>query len=141
MRTIILDSSVFAKWFFPEEGSEKALEIKALFTNNDIAIIVPVLVYHEVSNLLKTAVKVYRVEEKNAIKAIDAFLRLNLISYASSDLFQSALAIAIKFDVSAYDAAYVALSKKLQVPLITADKKLVKKVNSNLVIDLDRFNL
>lgn len=40
----------------------------------------------------------------------------------------SAAPVAINHGISAYDASYVALSRRHNVPLITADQKLVQKL-------------
>jgi len=38
-----------------------------------------------------------------------------------------------RYKITAYDANYIALAKKLHIDFVTADKKLVKKVNLSYV--------
>jgi predicted nucleic acid-binding protein len=137
--TVILDSSVIAKWFFPESNSKKALEIKDKFTDNTISIVIPLLLYYEVNNLLKTAVKRFRIDEDDAIKVYHAFLQLNFISYSTELLLKKTLEIAIKYNISSYDASYIALAEYLQFQFVTADKKLVSAASNKLVVDLEKF--
>ena len=42
------------------------------------------------------------------------------------ELMEEAFTIAFNFGISAYDAAYVALSRRVNAPLLTLDKKLIK---------------
>ena len=134
---IILDSSVIAKWFFPSEAdSETALKIRDLFLEHKISISVPSLIYYEINNLLHTAIKRLRINKKLAKEAYLGFLELELISYSSKELMVITLENAISLDISSYDASYVALSKYLEIPLITADQKLLNKAKINLVQNL-----
>ena len=136
---IILDSSVIAKWFFPEESGQLALKIKDDFTANVTSISAPLLLYWEINNLLKTATKRSRITAKSAVSVYEAFLKLNFIVYSSEELMAKTLKIAIQFDISSYDASYVALAEYLQKPFFTADQKLLSKVISNFVFDLKSY--
>ena len=136
---IILDSSVIAKWFFPEESGQLALKIKDDFTTNVTSISVPLLLYWEINNLLKTATKRSRITAKSAVSVYEAFLKLNFIVYSSEELMAKTLKIAIQFDISSYDASYVALAEYLQKPFFTADQKLLSKIISNFVFDLKSY--
>ena len=137
--TLILDSSIIAKWFFVENDSDKALIIKEEFTNNKISVAVPVLLYYEINNLLKTAVKKYRIDEHDAIDVYKAFLQLNFVTYSSEFLLEKTLAVAIKYDISSYDATYIALAEYLHVQFLTADQKLLNKVQNKFVIHLNNY--
>ena len=131
---IILDLSVVAKWFFPsEEDSEIALKIRDLFQSKEISISAPVLIYYEINNLIRTAIKSLRISEKLAKEAYQGFLELDLIAYSSTELMKMALEKAVSLDVSSYDASYLVLAEYLKVPLITADQKLVDKAKTDLV--------
>jgi predicted nucleic acid-binding protein len=44
------------------------------------------------------------------------------------DLTVAALPIAVTYDITAYDACYVALAQRLGIPLVTADQKLHGKL-------------
>lgn len=134
---IILDSSVVAKWFFPsEEDSEAALKIRDLFLSKKLSISAPVLIYYEINNLIRTAIKSLRINEELAKEAYRGFLALDLIIYSSQELMEMALEKAILLDISSYDASYLALAEYLNIPLLTADQKLMDKVKSDLVQNL-----
>ncbi len=134
---IILDSSVAAKWFFPsEEDSDAALRIKDLFLSKELTISAPVLIYYEINNLIRTAIKSLRISEELAKEAYQGFLELDLIIYSSQELMKTALEKAILLDISSYDASYLALAENLEIPLLTADQKLIDKVKSDFVHNL-----
>ena len=139
---IILDSSVVAKWFFPtEEESNIALNIKDLFLSKDISISVPILIYYEINNLIRSAIKSLRINEELAKEAYQGFLNLDLIAYSSKELMKSTLEKAISLDISSYDASYLALTEYLQIPFITADQKLILKAKTDLVRNLKTFEI
>lgn len=110
--SIIVDSSVIAKWFFPdEETSESALKIKQDFIQKSLSIYIPPLIFYEVNNLIKTAIKSLRINKKKAFTAYNGFLNLNFIVYFPKKLLEATLERAVNLDLSSYDATYVALSK------------------------------
>ncbi len=139
--TLILDSSVIAKWFFPEVDNEKALILKDKFIDRSISIAIPLLLFYEINNILKTATKSLRIDTREAIKVYKAFLNLDFIIYSSEFLMVSTLEIAIRFNISSYDASYVALAEHLQAIFLTADKKLLNKVSSKFILDLKNYSV
>ena len=58
-------------------------------------------------------------------------------------LANDALALAVSYKISAYDACYVTAAQRLGVPLITADTKLVGKMAGTTyqVLDLSRMSI
>lgn len=140
MKNVILDSSVIAKWFFPDEKEGAvSLQIREDFTTNLISISVPQLIYYEVNNLLKSAVKSLRIEEKVAISAYEGFLDLDFIIYSPKKLLNLTLKTALSLDISSYDAAYLSLADYLQIPLFTADQKLLEKAGHPFIKPLGSY--
>ena len=140
MINLILDSSVIAKWFFPnEEESDIALKIKEDFVNKKITISAPTLLFYEVNNILKTAVKSLRIKKEKAIRAYRGFLDLGIIVYSSEELLENTLDKAMNLDLSSYDASYIILADYLKAPFFTADKKLLSKVKSKFTFNLEEY--
>lgn len=136
---IIIDSSVAVKWYLPDEENTDAIKIKSDFTRKLVSVNVPLLFFYEVSNILRTVSKSLRIDTEKSTKAFEDILNLNFTTYFSKELFRDALQKAFNLDITAYDAAYVALAENLQIPLFTADEKLVKKAKSNLVKNLSDY--
>lgn len=134
---IIIDSSVALKWFLPkEEFLKQALDIKQLFESRTISISIPILFFYEVNNILKNNVANERINHLDAPKMLQALMDLDFTIYSTSELFIETFKTAVEFNITSYDASYVALAKNLQIPFYTADTKLVKQVNSSLVLSI-----
>ena len=139
---IIVDASVVAKWFLAdEEDASLALEIKQDFLQQKISISAPLFILYEVNNLLNSAARSVRIDERVAKEAYEGFLDLNFLVYSSKNLLKATLAVALGYNISSYDASYVALSEYLEVPLFTADKKLLERIESRFVRDLTDYSL
>lgn len=139
-RVIIIDASVAAKWLLDDEESVYANKIKNEFLDNKVSIQVPIVIYSEVNNLLKSAILSQRINFLKALKVYQSFLDLDFTTFYSKELFVSTLNIALNLGISSYDASYVALVEYLKIPLFTADEKLVKKANSSLVKSLEDYS-
>lgn len=139
MRVIIIDASVAAKWLLDDEESVYANKIKDEFIDNKVSIQVPIVIYSEVNNLLKSAILSQRINVIKALKVYQSFLDLDFTTFYSKELFISTLNIALNLGISSYDASYVALAEYLKIPLFTADEKLVKKVGNPLVKSLEDY--
>ncbi len=50
---VVLDTSVVAKWFLEEDGSDKAVEIRNSFLDGSLPIVLCDLTLYELGNLLK----------------------------------------------------------------------------------------
>jgi predicted nucleic acid-binding protein len=125
----VVDASVAIKLFIEQEGSEQA---EALFdrlgTEPDTELYVPELFYAECANVLWQYV---RRASYPAAEAKASLVRLQVLALqrvAIPDLVNEALDIAITHSISAYDACYVELSERLQLPLVTADQKLIRSL-------------
>lgn len=139
---IVIDASILAKWFLPgEEDAEIALRIKDDFAQGNVSISLPSLIYYEINNLLKSAVISMRIDPKKAVKIYGDFLDLDFEIYATKELLKSTLDYAVKYNISSYDASYVALAEYLQKPFFTADKNLLDKVKNKFVFGLEKYPL
>jgi predicted nucleic acid-binding protein len=79
----------------------------------------------EVASLLWKAVRNSRITKDEATMAIVELRERELTTIESTPgLLDAALDIALSYNTSAYDSIYVALAKKTNTLLITADRKL-----------------
>lgn len=132
MKDVIFDTSVAVKWFFPESGKDKALNLKDRHLAGEIQLCTRELFLYEFTSCLRNYTPV-KIEEKHfflAIKGVQALgLKIYPLEYTElGELFT----ISRKLGLSVYDCSYLLLAKRLKVPLYTADKKLYLKAK-NLV--------
>lgn len=122
--TLILDSSVIAKWYFKEENSDLARRLLEQHQVHLIQITSPILLFFEIGNIFINK----KLTAVNFSRHIQDLLALNLtIINTEKVLLKNTFAIALNYQLSFYDATYVALAQKLKCDFITADKKLYQK--------------
>lgn len=125
---VILDTSVIFKWFESnEENRDKALEFLSDHQNKKSVIVVPDLLFYELSNAWATKVSLPVKSIRTFLEDLqDANLKIESINFK---FLKQAILIAKKFKTSVYDAVYIALAKQKKCQFITADQKLISKVN------------
>ncbi len=122
---MILDASVIVKWFTKEEGREKALKYRDMFLNDEIEIVVPDLILYEIGNALRYNPSFNNEDVKSAIRSL-VDLGIDII-IPTTEILDTAINLAFKYNITLYDSAYLALAEILNNTLITADKNLYEK--------------
>ena len=118
MKTVVVDASVAAKWFFPEEHSQAA---NRLFSRR-YQLIAPDLLAAEFGNLTWKRVRRRELTPDDAYLLILDFLRLPVTLISSGPILPSALDLAMKIGRTVYDCLYLALAVNKNAVLATADK-------------------
>jgi predicted nucleic acid-binding protein len=121
----VIDASVSIKQFIPDPLSGKVKQLFSLLTTTDTNFFVPDLFYIELTNILWKYVKAGQYKIEDAVIDLGSLKGLPLQIISTTELMESAFLIAANYQISAYDASYVALSQKVNAPLLTLDKKLV----------------
>lgn len=131
---LILDASVVIKWFLEENLSQKAIEYRKQHLGKKITLVAPSLLNLEIINALCTK---SGVSLKAVLSAIEVFYFTNIKEYPFVKLLaQKATRLSRKYQVSIYDASYIALAQKFNCQFITADKKLYQKIKSLKLVKL-----
>ena len=127
----VVDASVGIKLFVDEDYSDKVHTLFEQLTADIPAILyVPDLFYIECTNiLLKYTRRFGRSLEDSRADLVDLG-RLALRVVSTAELMENALLLAAERGITAYDACYAVLASRLDLPLITADEKLVKAANA-----------
>ncbi len=125
MKKIVVDASIIAKWFNIEEYTDKAVKLKDAFVRGEVELCAPIHLIYEVGNSLW---KNRQLTIKDACEAIVALMELGIeLVEPTPQSVERIMEIARIKDMSFYDAAYVQLAEELNIPLITADEKQLKK--------------
>lgn len=118
----VLDASVAAAWFLPDEVSEAADRLLGEVLANPP--VVPSLFRHELRNLLLLAERRNRVSPFEIDEVLTLLATLP-IAERGPGADHDILHLARKHGLTAYDAAYLALALAEGLPLATLDKKLI----------------
>ncbi len=119
----VLDSSVALGWMFEDERDEYSGAV--LRQLSESVALVPWLWHSEVGNILANAVKYSRITMAAAAQALDnaADLRIETVSLNEHAGFW--MSRALDFKLTTYDAQYLELALRRQLPLASKDKDLI----------------
>lgn len=127
MVTRVLDTSVLVKWFFNEEGTDRAEALLTELLAGSARIQIPSLLYYELANVIWTRrTPSFREQQARMVWAELESFPLWVTDW--SELLPEALTFAMQHDVTVYDAAFVVLARRLGSDFITADGVLWDQV-------------
>lgn len=129
MREVVVDASVSAKWVVEEDHSAKA------------AMLLQCEARHAPDHWLAEAVdvlwsKVFKgdLTAADAVERLIVLLRAPVIGTPIANLLPRAFAISMAHAVTIYDSLYIALAEGLNVPLVTADKRLIRLMSGDAAL-------
>lgn len=92
--------------------------------------VAPSLIGFEITNALYRQVRVGALDDAQMVVALASLERLPIKTVAGTDLHRSAFDLAARFKLpAAYDAHYLAVADRYQVPLWTMDQRLYNSVH------------
>ena len=126
MKQAVADASFCGAWIIADDSSEKAEQILSLIVKGTLELVVPALWHYEMNNLLRSAHRRKRLTEEDARTALETLIQvpLTLEDLPEAPARKRILHLALQFDLSSYDAAYLELADRHKIPLLTADAKL-----------------
>ena len=123
MAGIVVDASVAAAWFLPDEATP--FTEAALLATTTTEVWVPALWLLEIGNLLQSAQRRKRIDDAKrmtlAAAATALHVRVDRVPVSITNLD----ALAARHRLSTYDAAYLELALRRALPLATLDKALL----------------
>jgi predicted nucleic acid-binding protein len=122
LSSFVLDASIAGRWLTEPQLSPslKSLRTRAL----QHGVVVPTLFRYEVTNLLVTYSRL--VDDSALDRSIAAIQSWPVTIDLRTPQFEDHVNLALTTGLSAYDATYVELAQRLDLPLATADTKLGK---------------
>jgi predicted nucleic acid-binding protein len=124
---LVVDASVGAKWFLPEDReslTEQAAELLHRFEKNEVQFVVPDLFHVEIANAIWKAARTGRVSSEFANHALLLLTRRKISTVPARELLEGAFQIATIHARTVYDSLYVELAIQTRTQLITADERL-----------------
>ena len=128
---IVVDASVAVKWRLRDEM--ELAQADALSDNvaaGRISLVVPTLFDYEVANVFKVAVVRQRISEADAFIALADFQAIPLERHEFPLLQDAAFRLALRYQRSVYDAAYLVLAQAQNLKFYTGDKRLFNAVTN-----------
>lgn len=131
MKSAVIDVSVIIKWFADEEDSQKAKALLQFVGTNQVSLILPNFAQLEIINTLKLS-KNFSIEEIN-LKIIDFFNLLPKFVEIDKDYSLEISSLIFTHNLASYDAAFIAVANRWDIPLFTADyKHHLKSISKNI---------
>ena len=124
--SLVLDASVIAKWYNQEPWSEKAARLKDEYVSGRLRLAAPTLALYEVGNAIRKNSQLTQEEARDACLSAAAFLR-GIAEAPRPDEVSTILTLALRLELTYYDASYVHLATKHRVTFVTADNELIVK--------------
>ena len=126
MASVVLDCSVTVAWFFNDEFSSYSERVRQALSLEGAIAVTPVIWPAEVTNALFQAERRKRIEPERVTQAMDILARMPI----DTDLLPiggmlRVLHLSRTYGLTAYDALYLELALRRNIPLATQDKLLV----------------
>jgi len=119
----VLDNSVVTGWYLPEQATAYGQSV-ATRLESDKAL-VPTLWQLELANVLKTACTRGKLDLDTARQILDALGRLPIeIDTSPAPGKRQLFELAMRYQLSSYDAAYLELAMRHGLPIATQDMHL-----------------
>lgn len=125
----------------PEEGSERARRLKRSYEAGEIDLLSPRLMAFEVANALRYHPKI-RMSVSDLVVAIISLRDMSIAVDMREEGWHETFELSLRENVSAYDAAYLALAGQSDAVFVTADEKLRDGLSEELkknVLPLSAF--
>jgi predicted nucleic acid-binding protein len=128
---LVLDSSVALAWFMPDERDPRIEQLLDLVTNDGA--VAPNLWPLEVANVLVAAERRRRITAAQKDRALHALqgLPVQLDAETAARAWTTIRALAELHRLTLYDAAYLELAIRLQLPLASLDRDLKVAAGAN----------
>jgi len=126
MKQVVADASFCGAWILADEFSEEADRLLSQLIKGTVQLSVPALWHYEMMNLLRSALRRKRLAPDDVSEAINALeqVPITLEDLPGGPARRRMFHLAVQFDLSAYDAAYLELADRLKIRLVTCDAKL-----------------
>jgi predicted nucleic acid-binding protein len=122
----VIDASVAIKWVISEAGTEAAIRLRRSGTK-----------FHAPDHLVpETGNILWKKIQRGELTPAEAQAAIGILRLAKIDIHPTrpqasrAMQFATALRHPVYDASYLALAKALDVPMITADQRLVNKISA-----------
>ncbi len=135
----VLDNSVTMRWLFGDgSAQDQAYASYVLDLIEDENVVVPGIWCLEVANVIARAESKYGLSEARSTEFLRVLHQLHIQIDGATSLraLNDTLQLARRYNLSAYDAAYLELAMRESLPIATLDEGLIKAAEKGGLIRL-----
>ena len=125
-RPLVLDTSVAAKWYLPEELREEALELATRVGTGEVQLLAPSIIGPELFNALYQQHRRTYLSLDEVRAFFSSFTEAPVSFFEIDPLTSRAVEITLDSGVVVYDALFLALAEEAGTVVVTADYKLLR---------------
>lgn len=129
---IILDADAIVKLVIKEEGSGKAIrEVNKAIENGNIIAVPDIALAESLNAIWKHFNLLKDISKKELDMAVEQLLFVwdKITKFDTKKLAQSAIDLAITYNITTYDSLYIAAAKANNSSLLTFDGGIIKKAS------------
>lgn len=122
--SLVLDASLTMTWYFEDEATPATEDL--LDTVAETGAVVPPLWRLEVANGFQSGIRRKRIDAAYRDASIDDLRKLPIIVDLDTDahIWTTTLRLSDRYALTIYDACYLELAQRLNLPLATLDQEL-----------------
>jgi predicted nucleic acid-binding protein len=122
----VLDNTVTMAWCFNDEATEVTKTLLNRLSNLTDRAIVPALWLYEVANVVELAIRKRRIPAEKALAFLESLadLPIEVENPSRAQVFVTVRTLARQYQLTAYDAAYLELAIRHNLPIVSLDKAL-----------------
>lgn len=117
--SLVVDASVAVKWVLAEDDSDAAHRV----VESGEALHAPRLLAAEVANAIWSRVRRGELERGQAVELVATVPDMPLQWHPDEAVCVDAVRLALAYDRAVYDCVYLALARRINVRLVTADRR------------------
>ena len=134
---IVADASVVVKWFVEEEHTDAALRLRDDYVDRVVDIVSPDLLPYEVLNALRYSPGLGERQLNEIVEALDKYSLW--LAPLEGDLARACVENSMRHGISVYDSAYVSLGQIREIPVYTADQRLMNRVENERIRHISAY--
>lgn len=134
---VVADASVVVKWFVEEEHTDAALRLRDDYVDRTVDIASPDLLPHEVLNALRYNPGLGERQLKEIVEALDKYSLW--LAPLEGELAETSVENSMRHGISVYDSAYISLGQIREIPVYTADRRLMNRVGDERIRHISTY--
>lgn len=132
VRRIVVDASVVVKWYLIEEWREESILLRDDYIEGKVELIAPSIMPFEVLNAIRYSRREIPVKTLEDIAESLSLYNIKLY-HLIRDYAKNVSRISLEYNITIYDASYVALAIQEKTLLYTADNKLINMLDGEIL--------